>query len=301
MKYRFADTKQPRTRRYRLPLASPVHAPTPRKPLLTAPLGTVRGSYANEIATLDRRRAQSTQHTSTRVERFQVFAPANDYSTIAAYDLRVADELPMPDLFGQLKLSITPESVDLNRVANGQVNFLLDHDEKKPAGRISSASIEKNVLFMQTQIADIPRGHDLVRDMEAGLRRGVSFGFLVGKVDVQDDGDSLLTVVEEFEVFEATSTTVPRGKLSRVLRTSMAYQEVRNMNGHTLESGSRLVSTSDPDGLSLVCGRLAMGQVKDPVKRKRLQSFYERFDALISAGSTRDVAIAQALGHSGIA
>ena len=295
--YKFGTEQTPRTRRYTLPALARSAIATAPKRRPEAPLpSSVRGTPSGEIAALDRLREQRRERSTRAAQTFNVSAPARNYKTLATVNYRVADSQRMPGLFGDIRLRIDRDSVDLNRVQSGILNLCIDHDVSRPAGRCISSSISGSVLYAVCEIADVPDGDNLLRDLDAGLRLGCSPGFIIHDLNVREDGDNLLTEIKKFEPYEYSSTSVPRGKQARLIGRM-------SMNGTVLETGQELVNTFDLDQLSLVAGRLALesGQITDSNKRRKLQVFFERFDFLTASGTPRDSAVGQAKEFAGIA
>lgn len=293
MRYRFGQAALPTRKHYSLRTASPVVAPTPRKPQTLA--GTIRGTHANEIATLDRLQARRTQQRSTRGQRFRVDAPAQSgLVTLARLNIRVADSDRMPGgFFGTTALKIDADSVDLNRVRSGLLNFALDHDTERLAGRVPSSTIEGGVLYAQIEVADVPNGHKFLAEYDAGLRQGVSPGFLVLDATMTEgkDGELEMTVTR-FEPFEYSSTAIPRGKNARVVSR---YSQGGKAMTMTDTGQPKLVSTSDIPSLEVEACRVALkGSTGKPKQRGTMRLFVDEYDRLIGTGMDANTAATRA-------
>ena len=233
-----------------------------------------------------------TQRTpTTRRHAFNVIAPKRDLKSLATLDLVVATSDPLPDLFGQIVLTITPDSVDLNRVKSGVLNLHENHFTDRPIGRVISSSIDSGILYGVAEIAATPDGARYLQDFDQHLKIGTSPGFQITDLEMTDGPDgSLITTVLKFEPHEYSQTSIPRSRIARATRRlSMNFDEMR------------LVHIDDMDGLSLEAGRraLRLGKVSGS-QREKLSTFYKTFDAELAQGQSRAEAISKAKIVAGI-
>ena len=238
-------------------------------------------------------RPPSTRHN------FNVQSPTRGrYKSAAKLSLIVATDAELPGMFGSIRLRIDPNACDLGRLQSGLMNYCLDHDISKPIGRMVEASFIGGQLNAKTEIATTPDGLRFMADFDAGLRQGVSPGFLIHASEIEEATDDIRLVITAWEIFEVSSTSAPKNPLSKVIgRYTM--NDVQ-----TLETAMpELVSTSDPVTMSIHAGRVALrsGQAMAPDKRAKLETFYKEYDARIARGETRIIAATGAREAAGIA
>ena len=230
-------------------------------------------------------------------QRFQVTAPRSELTSLARLNLLVATQDNVPDFFGEMRLKIDNESVDLNRVASGIMNLHRNHFTDVPIGRISSAHIEASVLYAIADVADVPEGRDFLTAFDQGLSRSVSPGFIIHELDVSETDGIMLTTVTRLEVYEISSTSIGRNKRSVARRLSMSANAMPET-----PAMPELLTTSDLTGLSLALGRRVLREHKitDSGKRQQMQKFFMVFDAAIAEGLAREAAVARAKSAAGL-
>ena len=279
----------PRRKGYRLLKAEPAPPPIiqPRRaPMLDAIVpGNARHGYT------------PAQRTPSTRQRFQVTAPRSELKSLARLKLLVATQDNVPDFFGEMRLKIDNESVDLNRVASGIMNLHRNHFTDVPIGRISSAHIEASVLYAIADVADVPEGRDFLTAFDQGLSRSVSPGFIIHELDVSETDGIMLTTVTRLEIYEISSTSIGRNKRSVARRLSMSANAMPET-----PAMPELLTTSDLTGLSLALGRRVLREHKitDSGKRQQMQKFFTVFDAAIAEGLAREAAVARAKSAAGL-
>ena len=221
-------------------------------------------------------------------------APNMETKPIAVVSLRVASDLPMPGFMGNMTMQCDPASHDMRRLRLGVMPLLRQHDDDSPIGRVNSLSHVREsggwAITGESEIADFPRAHEVLAEMEAGARRGVSPGFVVTEMELNDDFDMIVT---KSEIYEVSIVTGARNYGARVLNMEAA------MNG---AQGSEVVHTSDMLGVSLSAMRVAhVGGQGSPKQRRKLAAFFRVFDDAIGKGESRDAAAQLAKAAAGLA
>ena len=134
-----------------------------------------------------------------------------------------------------------------------------------------------------------------LEEIRVGARRGVSPGFIINKVEADDEFN---LIVESSEIYELSVVGAPRNRGARVLGMEASMGMSMDSIGN---ASPELVSLDDPVGLALVAGRKALdsGRLSDS-KRAKLQEFYRLYDAGLENGLTRDKAAQAAKLVAGI-
>ena len=134
-----------------------------------------------------------------------------------------ASEERMPGLFADIRLRVSPDAVDLARVNSPSgMSLLADHDASRPIARVREARIDGGVGYarIETPETDPPRAAPYMQEIRAGLRTGISPGFLIHEAELVEDSDGEPVMeITRWEPYEISSTPVPRmrsiGLLSR--------------------------------------------------------------------------------------
>ena len=118
----------------------------------------------------------------------------------------------MAGFFGAVSLIVTPEAVDLTRVsAPSGLSMLADHNGSQPLGRVERARIEGEVGYAEVRLESTKRSEPYIEELRAGIRDGISPGFLIHEAEIREtaDGD-FATVITRWEPYEISSTPIPR-------------------------------------------------------------------------------------------
>ena len=294
---RFATAPAPALpRRFRLPDNDRAVAPAPIE-VAGAPVKppAVQSASAREPYRYQGR-AQAPTRTARRAQAAveTIRAPRMDYEPIAVVSLRVASELSMPGLFGDVMLRCDPASHDMRRLRLGTMPVLAGHNHDAPIGRVRALSHVRETdgwaITGEAEIADFRRARDVYAEMRAGARVGVSPGFVIAESEIDDDWNMTVT---RTEIFEVSIVTGARNYGARVLSMEASMNGVTGeMNG---TQGPEIVSTSDLTGLSLSAGRKALQTGQGTGRaRVRLGAFFREFDDLRAQGVDRDTAAVRA-------
>ena len=134
-------------------------------------------------------------------------------------NLRVATEARMPGGFVDIKLSFKQNACDLSRIKSAAgMAMLYDHQGDLPAGRILDARVRDRSLYMTAEVVSTPRNKSHLAELRAGLRPGISPGFIINAAELEEDEDGEYCLeVTAFEVYEVSSTPIPRNPAAAVL------------------------------------------------------------------------------------
>lgn len=89
--------------------------------------------------------------------------------------------------------------------------ILLDHDHTQPIGLVKSWQVTEDGLWVEAQIGKTSLGDQTWAEIEQGLRRAFSIGFIPMEMDYKDDGGFLIT---ELELLEISVVTIPANRES---------------------------------------------------------------------------------------
>ena len=223
--------------------------------------------------------AQKAQQSAS-VSAHVVRAPEGPRRDRRVLHFVAATDRLMPGMFGRIKLQVSRESVDLERLQRGVLSLCLDHDVTQPVGRVTEARISPGALRLSAEIARTSRARDFLTEYDERLRAGFSPGFLVGDVEAHEDNDGLYFNVSRWGPHEVSSTTVPRNPeatASVVTQFGAAFM--------SLSETPNVVSISDPYALTV---RLVEAALDNPAtsdrNRARLQLFMDTYHARLQAG-----------------
>ena len=234
----------------------------------------------------ERRPYRNTSTSSVRVRAargYIVRAPSAKGRALAEIDLIAADERMLAGLFGDVRLVVTPEAVDLERLRLGLLNLAVDHDTTRLAGYIESVRISNRTMYATAQIANTDEGRRILKDLDAGMRRGFSPGFLFSETrpipasDPAYDPDADLQIeISKYSIYEISSTAVPRNPNARL-------QRITKRRGNASMQGDirrmELVSPDDPIGMTLAVARSVVESGEGPAaKVEKLRSFLSAYD-----------------------
>ena len=126
-------------------------------------------------------------------------------------ELAFSSEQPYARWWGIEILDHSPQSIRLGRLTSGGP-LLMDHDARDHVGVIESVALDADrigravVRFGRSKRAD-----EVFRDVQDGIRRSVSVGYVIHKaqlVETDDDGNDIFRVTD-WEPFEVSMVAVP--------------------------------------------------------------------------------------------
>ena len=235
-----------------------------------------------------------------------VKAPVGPRKGRRVLEFTAASDRPMVAFLGTLALRINPDSVDLRRLELGIMSLAVDHDSSRLMGRVTEATIySSGRLDMLAEVGDTPTATNAMAEIDGLVRAGFSPGFLIHETETLSEGDRgydpdqmFQIVVTRFEIYEVSSTAIPRSPDAR-LKGVASMGNVIDME--KLTGAPQVVHTSDLIGLSLEAGRQVLASGKGSERqRAMLEEFFAAFDAALENGLTRDAAATAAKAATGL-
>lgn len=175
-------------------------------------------------------------------------------------DLRVADETVMPSMFGGMRLSLKRGAVDLSRVSSASgLSLLADHQGDTPLGIIKRASIRDRTLYATADLIETERSGPFIEDVSAGLKRGVSPGFLIHEAEfVQTDDGELMLEISRWEPFEFSISAIPRNPNAAIVSVDKGGAKAAVPKSTSKAgTGTVVAHTSRPSPASQIASEMA--------------------------------------------
>lgn len=143
-------------------------------------------------------------HRSFQVERAAINIEAR------TIELAFASETPYERFWGIEVLDLSPQSVRLGRLMSGGP-LLMDHDSKDHVGVIESVQIGADrVGRAVVRFGKSARAEEIFQDVQDGIRRNVSVGYVIHKAVLQStENDTETYRVSDWEPFEVSMVSVP--------------------------------------------------------------------------------------------
>ena len=119
------------------------------------------------------------------------------------------------DMFGLIRLKVTPESVYLHRLESGLLSMPQDHDTSKPIGRWTEAKVEGGRLLGVAEIGNYKRAVEVEQEIVEGSRFGFSIGFIIleSRLLERDDPDyaaaQIRIEISRFFPYECSTVAAP--------------------------------------------------------------------------------------------
>lgn len=126
-------------------------------------------------------------------------------------ELSFASESPVERWFGREILDMKPEACDMTRL-NGGGALLMDHDWTDQVGVVTKAWIDPETKKARCEVkfSRSARGQEIFNDINDGIRRLVSVGYVVRKMVLQSvDGDMETHRVTDWQPYEVSIVAVP--------------------------------------------------------------------------------------------
>ena len=205
------------------------------------------------------------------------------------YDARfiVATPRNLRGLFGNTRLRCGRENVDLERLDRGLLAWAADHDSQRLIGIVREVTFQRGQVHGAADYLSTPFALQIKAEIDFGSRNGCSPGFILEKYELSDGEDYEMDIdVTLWSPFEISSTATPLNP------ESVHY----GLNGGSMTINDaikpELLNTDDLPGLSLALGRRVLRDGKgSAAQRERLETFYLEFDAALSRGLPRDMAV----------
>lgn len=124
--------------------------------------------------------------------------------------LAFASELPYERYWGVEILDVTAASMRTGRLRSG-ANLLMDHDSTDVVGVVESVQIGADRVARATvRFGRSERASEVFQDVVDGIRRNVSFGYMIHKAVLVESVDGLDTYrITDYEPFELTLCSIP--------------------------------------------------------------------------------------------
>jgi len=145
-----------------------------------------------------------------RAERaFQVERESVDIESRTA-QIAFASETPYERAWGVEILDVTPSSMRTARLAKG-ANLLVDHDTRDVVGVVEQVSVDADRTARAiVRFGRSARAEEVWQDVQDGIRRNVSVGYLIHKAQLVDSSEGLETFrVTDWEPLEVSLVSVP--------------------------------------------------------------------------------------------
>ena len=154
---------------------------------------------------------RGTSNTRAATRRAPVgVRPNHSYLTAV-----MTSSLWVPALFGEVRLSVTPESVDLHRLESGLLSAPQDHDTRLPFGRWTEATVAGGQLIGVAEIGRFKRAVEIEEEIAQGVRHGFSIGFIINETTLIDREhpdyvpDRPRIEITDFFPYECSSVSAP--------------------------------------------------------------------------------------------
>jgi HK97 family phage major capsid protein len=148
-------------------------------------------------------RSDSKQQRAFAVDRAAIDIEARTVT------LAFASEAPVERNWGLEVLDVTPSAMRMGRLRSG-ANLLCDHDPTDVVGVVESVGIGADrVARAVVRFGKSARASEVFQDVVDGIRRNVSFGYLIHQVKSENRAGVETMLVTDFEPFEITLCSVP--------------------------------------------------------------------------------------------
>ena len=138
------------------------------------------------------------------------------------FTLRAATEETLPSFMGSIQLLCGSANVDLRRLRGAQMRLLIDHNETRPIGMVTKLKAGDGEVVGEAELLLTESTRSPIQDVNAGLKSGLSFGFLVHKTrllkpsEAGYDEDGFSMIIELWEPYECSAVATPRGVRSKI-------------------------------------------------------------------------------------
>ncbi|RLC36590.1 hypothetical protein DRH27_05010, partial [Candidatus Falkowbacteria bacterium] len=143
--------------------------------------------------------------------------------------------------FGNEKLVISKESVNLERAAHG-LPLLFNHDPQKPIGRVNNVRVDTdNVLRGDLEFSNNELANSVYRDVSEDFLNDVSIGYRITEHLEKDDGIE----VTRFDLYEASIVTIPADINAGVNRSIDYNQNLKPNEGLKMSDQEKATIAAD--------------------------------------------------------
>jgi hypothetical protein len=145
------------------------------------------------------------------------------------FSLALTSEEPVARWFGNEILKHDKKSIRTQRLDDGMVPLLFNHDPDQHLGRVDGYSIKDGVLRVEGQFGPSPLAQEKRQDYDAGILNATSGGYRVHKIQRTEDKDNPDAPdrcdVTDWEPIDASLVTVPADPTVGVGRAEEAAKE----------------------------------------------------------------------------
>ena len=166
----------------------------------------IRATPAELAALLDGERTidLGRQYRSARVNREKI---DEENRTV---EFSLSSESPVDRWWGREILSHVPGDIRMEFLENGGAPVLKDHDVTNQVGVVERAWIEGRKLHVLARYSENPGPDEVFRDIKDGIRRNVSVGYLVHRMELVEEEEGVGTYrASDWEPIEASSVSIP--------------------------------------------------------------------------------------------
>lgn len=152
---------------------------------------------------------EETTHTPIQVERSLTVERAAVDAEARTVELAFASDQPYERTFGTEVLEISERAMRSERIRSGGP-VLMDHDPRDHVGVVESIRIDAdNTARASVRFGRGQRAQEVFQDIQDGIRRSVSVGYVIHQMERQRDGESDIMRVTDWEPLEVSIVSVP--------------------------------------------------------------------------------------------
>lgn len=147
-------------------------------------------------------------HQRPIVRTFAVDRKAVD-AEARTVQLAFASDKPVDQWFGKLKLSMQKAAMRTDRIQSG-APLLMDHNHRDQVGVVESIAIDRSsgIARAVVRFSESSRAAEIFRDVETGIRKSISVGFLVHDLKLEDRENDIYRS-DDWEPYEISIVSVP--------------------------------------------------------------------------------------------
>lgn len=250
------------------------------------------GTYLTRQVTAEQINARSGDPREFR-HRGEVRAIDLEARTV---DLAFSSETPVPRWFGDEILDHSPGAIRLDRLEGGAA-LLINHDWRDQVGVVESVEIgDDRRGRAKVRLGRSARADEILRDVADGIRRHVSFGYMVHAIEIEKrKGEPDLVRVTDWEPYEISLVSVPADPTVGVGRAQENPPEEQGLRPGQSASTTRAAPERKPQGtqdmlriLRNAAGALVEAEVDDAGNIIREVRVLEPAGAERGAGETAE-------------
>lgn len=129
------------------------------------------------------------------------------------FDIALSSETPVRQWFGNESLKHEKSNIRTQRLDDGMVPLLFNHDTNAHIGAVDNYDLKDGVLRVQGPFSNSPLGQEKRRDYDDGILKAASAGYRIHKMVRTEDEDNPNAPdnvdVTDWEPYDASLVTVP--------------------------------------------------------------------------------------------